>query len=247
MCSREKITLRCLCVWAQHAPIVIHNCLWQQAVWLLIWIPSWPSVWRNLGCPSASRDHYPSYPRPRHRRTLGKGAVRERECASDGHDGLGPRRVIGLECCCQDKQLCLCLGQVFHSVSAYWEHPNQYQPPFMAECVCAGLCLWIEGTDCVWNMLYSSAQFFVVLCLLFIRVCVFLGSVLKWKIWRWWCRIWSLRPSRLWTVWRKEYSCLTCFSTCLDERSFSHTLSLQFSHTLSPPLKPCTLSDCCSS
>ncbi len=91
----------------------------------------------------------PSYPRPRHWRTLGKGAVREREYASDGHDGLGPRRVIGLGCCCQDKQLCLCLGQVFHSVSAYWEQPNQYQPPFMAEsvCVCAGLCLWIEGTD----------------------------------------------------------------------------------------------------
>lgn len=61
----------------------------------------------------------PPSPRPRHCRTLGKGAVREQVCASDGHDGLGPRRVIGLGCCCQDKQLCLCLGQVFHSVSAY--------------------------------------------------------------------------------------------------------------------------------
>lgn len=61
----------------------------------------------------------PPYPRPRHCRTLGKGAVCELVCASDGHDGLGPRRVIGLGCCCQDKQLCLCLGQVFHSVSAY--------------------------------------------------------------------------------------------------------------------------------
>lgn len=194
----------------------------------------------------------PSYPRPRHWRTLGKGAVRERACASDGHDGLGPRRVIGLGCCCQDKQLCLCLGQVFHSVSAYWEHPNQYQPPFMAEsvCMCWTLALnrghwFVFGMCC--KALPTSLLFCVSCLSLCVCMCVFLGSVVKWKIWRWWCRIWSLRPSRLWTVWRKEYSCLTCFSTCLDERSFSHTLSLQFTHTLSPPLKPCTLSDCYSS
>ncbi len=115
-------------------------------------------------------------------------------------------------------------------------------------CVCAGLCLWIEGTDLC---LERAVQLCPLLCcfvsLVYPCVCMcvcVLGFVVKWKIWRWWCRIWSLRPSRLWTAWRKEYSCLTCFSTCLDERSFSHTLSLQFTHTLSPPLKPCTLSDC---
>ncbi len=115
-------------------------------------------------------------------------------------------------------------------------------------CVCRTLPLnrghwFVFGTCC--TALPTSLLFCVSCLSLCVCMCVcVLGFVVKWKIWRWWCRIWSLRPSRLWTAWRKEYSCLTCFSTCLDERSFSHTLSLQFTHTLSPPLKPCTLSDC---
>lgn len=32
----------------------------------------------------------------------------------------GQGGVAGLQCCCQDKQLRLCLGQVFHSDSAHW-------------------------------------------------------------------------------------------------------------------------------
>lgn len=41
-------------------------------------------------------------------------------CVCNVDDGLGSWGVAGLQCCCQDKQLRLCLGQVFHSDSAHW-------------------------------------------------------------------------------------------------------------------------------
>lgn len=43
-----------------------------------------------------------------------------RVCVCNVDDGLGSWGVAGLQCCCQDKQLRLCLGQVFHSDSAHW-------------------------------------------------------------------------------------------------------------------------------